>query len=398
MPPSADPREIITPASFAIAPELLGRPLARPGRRLAAFLLDLMLIGLLVALLQEPSIFFGAVLALILFRVTRAKGRISFLGRVARGALRFTAAVIVFGVAIAAWNSISDAIRDADEAPVLTKRTRPDGRFVLSAEGSLTKMGIALTDILALVTISNDEEAKAASMRVRDRLVAAGITAEDAAELRASIERDLESGSHPAGLHALVEALREIERTAQDSLTATIEAAPPIDSLVLAFGAALRQGDRERTDALRVQLAGALARDTLSALERRNERLRARADELQATIDRLEDQREEAERGFSFVRAIRSTLEDLGIGFGWMALYHTAFLTLWKGHTPGKRILRIRVIRLDGKPIGWWAAFERFGGYAAGLVTGLLGFLQIYWDRNRQAIHDKIAETVVVRE
>jgi hypothetical protein len=45
-----------------------------------------------------------------------------------------------------------------------------------------------------------------------------------------------------------------------------------------------------------------------------------------------------------------------------------------------------------------WTGFERFGGYAAGLVTGLLGFAQVYWDRNRQMIHDKIVETVVVRE
>ena len=37
----------------------------------------------------------------------------------------------------------------------------------------------------------------------------------------------------------------------------------------------------------------------------------------------------------------------------------------------------------------------RAGGYAAGLATGTLGFLQIYWDPNQQAIHDKIAGTVV---
>jgi uncharacterized RDD family membrane protein YckC len=56
------------------------------------------------------------------------------------------------------------------------------------------------------------------------------------------------------------------------------------------------------------------------------------------------------------------------------------------------------VVRLSGAPIGWWAAFERFGGYAASIFTGLLGFLQITWDRNRMALHDKITETVVVRE
>ena len=44
------------------------------------------------------------------------------------------------------------------------------------------------------------------------------------------------------------------------------------------------------------------------------------------------------------------------------------------------------------------SSFSRFGGYAAGLATGLLGFLQILWDPNRQGIQDQIAGTVVIRE
>jgi len=57
----------------------------------------------------------------------------------------------------------------------------------------------------------------------------------------------------------------------------------------------------------------------------------------------------------------------------------------------------IRVIRLDARPVGWWLAFERFGSYFASFSTGLLGFAQIFWDRNRQALHDKAVETVVIR-
>jgi uncharacterized RDD family membrane protein YckC len=43
-----------------------------------------------------------------------------------------------------------------------------------------------------------------------------------------------------------------------------------------------------------------------------------------------------------------------------------------------------------------WDSFGRYGGYGAGLATGLLGFIQIYWDPNRQAIHDKISATIVI--
>jgi hypothetical protein len=48
------------------------------------------------------------------------------------------------------------------------------------------------------------------------------------------------------------------------------------------------------------------------------------------------------------------------------------------------------------RPVTWWHTFERAGEYAAGVATGTLGFLQIYWDPNHQAIHDKVAGTVVI--
>ena len=112
-------------------------------------------------------------------------------------------------------------------------------------------------------------------------------------------------------------------------------------------------------------------------------------------MDELEDEREREPGALSF---LQSVAESLGLGLGWFGLYFTATTAMWQGRTPGKRLFGIRVISLTGKPIGWWASFERFGGYAAGFATGLLGFLQVLWDDNRQAIHDKIASTAVIRE
>ena len=85
----------------------------------------------------------------------------------------------------------------------------------------------------------------------------------------------------------------------------------------------------------------------------------------------------------------------------WGALFigwSTLWLWLGKGRTPGKRLLRIRVVRLSGKPITLWDAFSRSGGYGASLATGMLGFLEAVWHPNRQAMHDRIAGTVVIRE
>jgi hypothetical protein len=131
---------------------------------------------------------------------------------------------------------------------------------------------------------------------------------------------------------------------------------------------------------------------SVRALEQQRDRLRARNARLERE---LEEQRERTGGIGGFVRGIA---DDLGVGFGWGALYFTAFLALWRGQTPGKRALGLRVIRLDGRPIGWWIAFERFGGYAASFSIGLLGFAQILWDRNRQGLHDKAVETVVIRD
>lgn len=111
--------------------------------------------------------------------------------------------------------------------------------------------------------------------------------------------------------------------------------------------------------------------------------------------DKIEEQ-DQAPPQYSVVNWVKGVIADLGLGFGWAALYYSAFTAWWQGHTPGKRLLRIRVLKLDGSSLTLWESFGRYGGYGAGVATGLLGFLQVYWDPNRQAIQDKISETLVI--
>ena len=125
------------------------------------------------------------------------------------------------------------------------------------------------------------------------------------------------------------------------------------------------------------------------------------ADDIQAREERiqeLEAQLAEAERPSTLFTWIRDAADEAGLVFGWGTIYLTLFLALWGGRTPGKKLFGLRVVRLNGQPLGLYMSLERAGGYAAGLATGLLGFAQVWWDPNRQAIHDKVAETVVVRE
>ena len=77
-------------------------------------------------------------------------------------------------------------------------------------------------------------------------------------------------------------------------------------------------------------------------------------------------------------------------------LYFAVALKLGSGRTPGKYFMGIRVMSLTHKEIGWWQATERALGYGASLLEGGFGFLQYYINRNRQCVHDRIAETIVV--
>lgn len=98
--------------------------------------------------------------------------------------------------------------------------------------------------------------------------------------------------------------------------------------------------------------------------------------------------------GKDFMFGPMSTFFSWGAFFvGWFTLW----LRLTRGGSPGKFLFRMRVVRLDGRPLRWWDAFSRAGGYSASAATLLLGFLEAIWHPNRQAIHDKIAGTVVLR-
>ena len=59
-------------------------------------------------------------------------------------------------------------------------------------------------------------------------------------------------------------------------------------------------------------------------------------------------------------------------------------------------MMGIQVVQVNGSSLDYWERFGRYGGYGAGLATGLLVFIQIFWDPNRQAMHDKISSTIVI--
>lgn len=73
--------------------------------------------------------------------------------------------------------------------------------------------------------------------------------------------------------------------------------------------------------------------------------------------------------------------------------------TYWgNGKTPGKWILGIRVVSLAHDHISLWQSIERALGYGASVLEGGFGFFQYFIHPNRRTVHDRIAETIVIRD
>jgi hypothetical protein len=86
------------------------------------------------------------------------------------------------------------------------------------------------------------------------------------------------------------------------------------------------------------------------------------------------------------------------------ALAYLVPISARKGYTLGMRSRKLRIVRVDGSPVGWYAAFTRFAipillAVAIPNIGPVLGLGMVAWgyfDRNGQGIHDKLARTLVV--
>ena len=81
-----------------------------------------------------------------------------------------------------------------------------------------------------------------------------------------------------------------------------------------------------------------------------------------------------------------------------IVLYFGLCTFFWNGRTLGKRLMRIRVVSLTHERMSLWQAMERALGYGASALEAGFGFFQFFVNRNRQCVHDRIAETIVVDE
>ena len=120
--------------------------------------------------------------------------------------------------------------------------------------------------------------------------------------------------------------------------------------------------------------------------------------ELQEQVEALKKEyREQQSAGSSWLYRARGFTRALGVTFGWSGIYFTLIPGVWHGRSIGKFLLRIRVVKINGTPLTFFDAFIRQGGYVAGVAMGMIGFLKVLWEPNRQAVEDSIAGTLVIK-
>jgi uncharacterized RDD family membrane protein YckC len=78
-------------------------------------------------------------------------------------------------------------------------------------------------------------------------------------------------------------------------------------------------------------------------------------------------------------------------------LYQWYFLTQQDGQTPGKRMMGIRVVRVNGEPIDFTTALIRYVGYYINTFVIGIGWLWALFNDKHQGWHDLLAGTYVVR-
>jgi len=371
-----DPRRTITPDAFSVAPGLLGIPLAPPWRRAAAMAVDLVLIALLA---NARGVFLALAAGTFLFWLAVRRRRESNSSKAMRAGIGCVGATVVTITLLA---TVGPGLVPDDA--VMFRSETPGGTSVPVSIGSIA-------DLVALSSAEDSAARATAARRLVDRYRNEGMTAE---EMRDVVAEMASAEDFDPELRRLL--VRAIDDSSGDGAGAEADTSPAsLDSLLAAFRDSRRSGDSVEIARSREALATRLAAPELAARAEASRELRTERDAARRQLAEARAELE-AEQQKGIRHTVTNLLDEFGLGLGWSGLYFTFLTGFFRGRTPGKRLLQVRVVRLDGRPLGFWASLERYGGYAAALFTGFEGFLKILWDPNRQGIQDKIAETVVV--
>ncbi|WP_448213407.1 RDD family protein [Colwellia sp. MEBiC06753] len=358
-------RQILTPFAFEIDKTLFGVPLAKPWRRAIAITFDMFLIAMLSGAPGELLALTFAIVAYRLGNNKRAEKMGKVKGRRRRTIMRAIGAFILFVMLL---DVLPKIIAEFDQSA-----STNDSANVVTAEDLSLSSTIKIAAIVA----------KVASIKKQSACQSIDCWHGEFNPLLTQIA-EVAVKEKIDDLDDVIEGMTEqtnLEAPERQKLHQLL--ADDLGQQIMAEESASNSGLNKKSSNTKLNkenLGQAITNDVQQQIAKNG---------IEPTV-------EQDNSSHSIIEWFKGIINDLGLGFGWAALYFTAFTALWQGQTPGKKLMGIRVIQLDGTPLSVWDSFGRYGGYGAGLATGLLGFLQIIWDPNRQAIQDKISSTVVI--
>jgi hypothetical protein len=339
-----------------VADDLLGTRLATPSRRGLALCIDLFFILLLT---QVSSLVLAAVAAGTFFSAgNRLKTKIRF--NAVRIFLRLLVALLLFVLALGMFDQFNESDSEQNKSENMAANN-----YYQDSEIELNGLEAVALTAKYLININDMKKTivKGDCLPVYD------------CWLRLGEELIVDLGD--TGLEG-----SEIQGVVDTFITATK------DTL-----------SEQQTEQLKLSLINKLQQltaETIETINDNNIQQSAVEKEQEVVIQPLSSENP-LEQGTHWLRRVIEELGlEFGLGLGWAAFYFSVFTAWLSDQTPGKRLMKIKVLKLDGKDLNLWESFGRYGGYSAGFATGLMGFLQVFWDPNRQAIQDKISETLVI--
>ncbi|MCS6098189.1 RDD family protein [Shewanella baltica] len=360
-----DPKTMVTPHAFTIADTVLYTPLAAPLKRALAMLID----GLLITVLAEQMDWMFVLLVVGIIYIEKRSHK---LGRLLKWGLY--AAMLAFMLLTTADNLLNvNGSSNTDNEQAVEGSAL--GKQILTSLPAIISLSLCdnyacgKTQVQSLrEVIENASASKGMTETERREIVLHTITN---SSLSAADSEKLQTEVLDGTLWPVIAPQAELQMPDTQSEPKSTQAIGTSEPTDTAQGIAANTAKVTETT------------DTTKKVPSPSTRVKSTDDEEESTTH-------------SVIAWVKGFMSDMGLGFGWAAFYFTVFTARFDGQTLGKKMLGIRVIQLDGAKISLWAAFGRYGGYAAGFTTGLLGFMQIFWDANRQGIQDKISSTVVI--
>src|SRR5688572_11288067 len=307
---ASDPRSIITPDAFQVSTELLGLELASARRRLAAILLDLVVIAILPAVTRSFALVLGIVAAVLLIRAGFKRSTSRGIA-LSVGCLGMFIGIVTTIVWLSVGPSGGGSDDDDDEVPFVAAGITGPGS---EPPGPAGRVFDALASAAVRAAYEDAESLEEAERATRELIRASEEVGMQPGEVRAAllegvppaaewaedapamIDRLLPSPSEPIEPRDVIAIRDEV------SLYTTAEA-------LEAYAALLRSGRAEDMDlarraALEARLTTEIAADTLLALQATVAELAEDLRETEDELDEAEDELEEVQsRGlFSNVR------------------------------------------------------------------------------------------------